>query len=483
VDLSEARIKSGDPRAALVSLQQALAEKKDVRVIALLGAAVQAIGQTPKARQLWLQAARMYDEGDDGEGRARALRAALVCSGGSDDAIEAELREVDETLARMSLRLDAQDWARPSSEREVEVVVRARVQAEYGFPDRARTTLEGATDIRTTTSSRAMMVEVLSMLDETDAAIAELVALRPASPSGRGQVATRLAFLRGETPPEPGAAAEELLDDDTFFDDDALLDDDDFLDDDDDLLDDDEPTAPPSAAPGRSGEDAEARGDRLAETGDLAGAVAAYREAMAADPSSEQLLFKLGDVMAQLDDDDDEPASEPAGGFSFSDNTYAEVSPDDMDEPGFGGGFSDGFDDGFDDGFGAAPGGAPAERPVDPQLAEARARISVGMFREAAPFLRGRTDLPAQVLIARIWLEVGDLLKARNILRSAVGQSDKRGEDYLEALWTLVDLYTRAKKPDAALHMIEELESAGPKWRRFIVQDRRHGLEVMLGKR
>ena len=482
VDLAEAKIKAGDARGALVLLQQALQERKDVRIIALFGAAVQAVGQPAKAKQLWQQAARMYAEADDVENRAKALRAALECAGGRDAAIEAELKEADATLAQMSLRLDAQEWARPRSEREVEVVIRARVQADYGFPDRARQTLEGAADIRKVASVQAMLVEVLAMLGDDAAAISELSQVRPESIAGRQQVATRLAILRGETPPD----GDEIIEDE-FIDDDEMLDDDDDLLDDDDMLDEDDPTPVPTrAAPARStrggssgsgGESAEARGDTLARQGNLRGAAAAYREAMDADPNNEDVLFKLGDVMAMMEDDEPAPAPEPAsGGFSFGDTTFAEVSPDDMDL-----GPSSSFDDGFDDGFGGAP--ARKERPLDPQLLQARGRISVGMFREAAPFLKGRTDLPAQVLIARIWLEVGDLRKARNILRGAVGQADKSGEDYLEALWTLVDVYTRAKKPDAALHMIEEIEAADRGWRRWMIRDRRAGLEVMLGQR
>ena len=465
VDAAEARIRMGDPRQGLVHLQKAHAEQQTVRVLALLAEGLQALDQKPKARQLWLQAARLYKEAGEIDRHVRALRGALECSGGQDPTIQAELKEADEVLALRSLRLWEQDWVQPNNQRQVEVVIKAKVEADYGFKDRARQTLEAASDIRKALSARIALAEILVDLGELEAALEELAQVTAPDAAATQQLHLRQQILRGE---KPMSKAGDELNGDDLIDDDLIDDDDDLIDDDDELLDDSTDDDDGVAAAH------EAEGDRLAIAGRVKEAVAAYRTAIDADPTNDSLLVKLGEMMARLDDEPDDASSDDFS-FSFSQGgTFAEISPDDIEddpEGGFGDGFDDGFDDDFDD--------EPAE---DEALSEARARISVGMFREAVPFLKGRQDLPARTLVAQIQIGVGDLRGARNVLRSALGQSARGEQGYQEAIWTLADLYTQAKKPDAGLKMLDELQEADPSWRKRDCKARRRGLELMLAK-
>ncbi len=486
VGAAEARIKMGEPRQGLAHLQKAFAEKQTVAVIALLAEGLQAVQQLPKARQLWLQASRLYKEAGEVSAQVRALQAALECSGGEDAVIARELSAAGEALAQSKLRLDTLEWARPRTEREIEVVIRARVQADYGFPERALETLKGADDLRDALSVRIALAELLASQGDREGALEALTGLRAPTPESRQQLYIRRQLLAGEEIAD--APEDELLDDDLLDDDDDLLDDDDdlldddddLLDDDDDLLDDDDPTGEvvrPLAML------READGDRLASSGDIAGAVDAYREAMNADPNNERVLVKLGEMMSRLDQEPDTSSVFRTGG------TFAEVSPDDevFDDTLFDDtlssspagiiddvdDFDDDFDDGFDDGFG--------DEPEDPALAEARARISVGMYREAASFLKGRQDLQAMTLVAKIRVAIGDLRGARNALRGALSAAVPGETGYTEALWTLSEVYIQAKKPRAALRMIEEIESTDSDYRPQEVADRRRGLALMSG--
>ncbi|MEL6345988.1 MAG: tetratricopeptide repeat protein [Myxococcota bacterium] len=496
---AEARLKMNDPRRALKHLRAGRVPQPSGKFVAVLAEAVQAVGRTAEAGQLWTEAARRFGQEGLIEQQAAALRSAgrFVALNQAQSAI---LTALDQTIAQRKLRLDALSWAQPVNDRQAEVIVRAQVQVEYGFPQRARRTLLRAKDVRNDLPIQALLVEVIADTSPRSA-LRELSRIVPPDDNAREQIELRARLLRagqpsanGDPPSETEAEldAEELVEGGEPVDDADMLftigatdeDDDDFIfpDEDDEeapsFL--DMPTNPgghppqpdpmPSAGtPAASPH--EQRGDELAEMGDIASAIAAYREALNARPDDDGLLMKIGELIAaraSASAPKPPPPPEPfaeSGGVSFQDafdsgGVFGEFSFDDLGEE-------------------PEPEPEPAELPEVIALREARGWVSVGMYTEAAALLKGRTDVPALVLAARIRLEIGNLREARDAVRQAIKGVPPKGETYLEALWILCEIYTRAKKPTAALKWVDEIQSADPTWRGGQLADRRAGLELM----
>ena len=162
--------------------------------------------QQPKAKKVFLQLAKVFEERNDVVDRMDALQRAAACDP-DDAALASEVGAAVAMAERVKLRLSAQEWSAPSSEEEAQVVVRARVLADYGFPDRAKAVLEESNGVRESVSVRAMMAEVLAQLDDVSGAIAEMEAIAGGDESARmslressSSAATSTVSARGLSP-------------------------------------------------------------------------------------------------------------------------------------------------------------------------------------------------------------------------------------------------------------------------------------------
>ena len=290
---AEARIALGAPKEALVHIQKAYAVNPDsTRVLSMLGQCFELMDQQPKAKKVFLQLAKVFEERNEVVDRMDALQRASACDP-EDAALASEVGTAAAMAERVQLRLTGQDWSAPTNEDEAAVVVRARVLADYGFPDRAKAVIEKSNGVRESTSVRAMMAEVLAQLDDVAGAVAEMEAIQ-GEDQVRSDVATRVLVLRGDfeslgTGVEP-AEVEMSIEVDEEEEEEVSLD-----------MEDEEVEVEDAAAdaPAESGpSDHEAEGDRLAAAGDTEGAIASYQAALESDPTNEAVLMKLGEIFA-----------------------------------------------------------------------------------------------------------------------------------------------------------------------------------------
>ena len=446
-----ARLEAGDARGALVHLQLAFQKAPtDAVTLDLLARAFEAVGQPDKARRVLGELARIRGEARDPAREVDALRRAVAL--GSDPALEVRLQDAEARLARAERRLTDLAFAAPRDEDELRAVVRAGVFARYGFHDRAMTTLEAALGANITSLAlRASLAEAHAAAGRADAAIASALALHPDAGADAAAVADRIVVLGGTAPatvappaPQPApsttgapAAAVPL------------------------------PAAPAPAA--AVAESAEARGDRLAEEGDLPGAIVAYRAALAEDPLNDDVLRKIAALRGRGGALSPAPAVAPTVTAPPSLGAFAEIDPDELDELD-----ASALDEvsEIDDGL--------LDPPAAAGLEEARELLAVGMYADALAAAEGAVGLEADVVRAECRRGLGDNARALDGLKDAVAEAADKDPAYPAALFELATLLTLTQKHRVAVRTLEELRDLAPEFRAPEVEARLRGLQRLL---
>lgn len=446
-----ARLEAGDARGALVHLQLAFQKAPtDPATLDLLARAFEAVGQPDKARRVLGELARIRGEARDPAREVEALRRAVAL--GSDPTLEARLRDAEARLARAERRLTDLAFAAPRDEDELRAVVRAGVFARYGFHDRAMATLEAALGANVASLAlRASLAEAHAAAGRLEAAIASTHALYPDAGADAAAVADRIVVLGGTPPaavPSPVAPAVPSPDPVPT------------------------PAVPVVAAPAPVApvaESAEARGDRLAEEGDLPGAIVAYRAALAEDPLNDEVLRKIAALRGRGGALAPAPAAAPAVTAPPSLGTFAEIDPDELDE--LDGSALDELSE-IDDGLLDAPSAAGLE--------EARELLAVGMYADALTAAEGTAGLEADVLRAECRRGLGDNARALDGLKDAVAEAADTDPAYPAALFELATLLTLTQKHRVAVRTLEELRDLAPAFRAPEVEARLRGLQRLL---
>ncbi|RME28674.1 MAG: hypothetical protein D6798_01870 [Deltaproteobacteria bacterium] len=461
---AEARIAQGDYRAALTHIQKAYTrDPRNVDLLILLGQALQGLGQVDKARKVWIQAARHLAETGDMERRVDALRHAIEC-GGDDPALLRELENADAEARRSRIRLHEMSWAAPRTDDEVRVIIAANTLADYGFPDRAREVLDRAdSQVKAGVPWKVRHAELLIAQGDRDAGIEVLRSIQPESEEMAADLATRLEVLGHR--PEPGASAappdegeaEELVDD--------------------------EPTdagrqasaSPPSGSPsiGTPPTPAvdiavlEQEADRLADDGDVEGAIAAYRRILEVDPTNMEVLRKIGEVMSGRRHAARRPSAgaAPASAEEFSEPIALAIPEPSLETVDFGSAFSEVDPD--------------AMASLDELLLDARALIEVGLHDEAQERLRGQDDLEALVVQAIAARGMGRLDGAQTRLERAIQGGTEHHPAYIEALWELAGVYLLRHKLGNAERMLDEVEALDAGYRPMEMAIRRRAIALL----
>ncbi len=458
-----ARLEAGDARGALVHLQLAFQKAPtDAVTLDLLARAFEAVGQPDKARRVLGELARIRAEARDPAREVDALRRAVAL--GSDPVLEARLQDAEARLARSERRLTDLAFAAPRDEHELRAVVRAGVFARYGFHDRAMTTLEAALGANITSLAlRASLAEAHAAAGRADQAVASALALHPDAGADAAAVADRIVVLGGTAPaavsspvaqPSPPSAAAPAVPAPA-------------------------PAAPPAAAPAPAApataaavaESAEARGDRLAEQGDLPGAIVAYRAALAEDPLNDDVLRKIAALRGRGGALSPVHAVAPRVTAPPSLGTFAEIDPDELDELD-----ASALDEvsEIDDGLLDAPSAGGLE--------EARELLAVGMYADALAAAEGVAGLVADVVRAECLRGLGDNARGLDGLKEAVAEAADTDPAYPAALFELATLLTLTQKHRVAVRTLEELRDLAPEFRAPEVEARLRGLQRLLMK-
>ncbi len=149
VGAAEARIAMNDAKAAFPHLQRAHSQSKDpVRVMELLARAFEAVGQTAKARQVWLECAKAAARAGVVATQKKALEAALRLQPDDEAICATSSRRSVGRASSAIFALSKQPWAAPATEAEAKALTKAEVETRYGFPERAIRTLESAAEER-----------------------------------------------------------------------------------------------------------------------------------------------------------------------------------------------------------------------------------------------------------------------------------------------------------------------------------------------
>ena len=441
---AEARIALGAPKEALVHIQKAYAVDPDsTRVLSMLGQCFELMEQQPKAKKVFLQLAKVFEERNDVVDRMDALQRAAACDP-DDAALASEVGAAVAMAERVKLRLSAQEWSAPSSEEEAQVVVRARVLADYGFPDRAKAVLEESNGVRESVSVRAMMAEVLAQLDDVTGAIAEMEAIAGGD-DVRSDVATRVLVLRGDfdslgTGVEPAEIEMSIEMDDEEEEEEVSL----------DMEEEEDVPASDSASSG--GVDHESEGDRLAAEGDAEGAIAAYQAALESDPTNEAVLMKLGELFAA---DAGEVQEMPM-------EALAPIESVVRAEP-----------------VAAEPvaARAPNTLSLDPSYVRLQGLVLLGQLEAAGAEAEERDDLLGACILAEVQALGGDAKGARRVLQEAMDEVDEDAEGYPEGLWGLARYAAMLGKARTAQRLLGEMDIIAPGHRAREVAALKAGME------
>ncbi len=505
-EAAEARFAAGDPRAALGHVQKAYAhEKQSARVLSLLARALDEGGMGAKARPVYLQAARQFENEGNATARAEALTRALAL-GPDDPEIRAMLGEAAQAASRAQLRLDDKPWAAPKTEAEVRAVIRARTLARYGYGDRALEVLRSADpSIRGAVSVRVALAELLVERGDTNAALDELKAVPALSDeTARDQLRTRVLVLGGGAQtPYSTDLDEDALDE---IDDEALESmgseptgevSDELIDEPSEEIVEDDPT-----------EDTPVQNALIVKT------VKAPRKG-GASPTAVASLFtapttptpagggmvaslKVGVKKAARPRDKAPPipkmGAQPdtvimaleEGAPAFIHHTEEMATMADI--PGF-------FDamevkPDFSDLFPPTPSleifeefdepTAPSLKHEEVSLDEARALLSAGLYAEARNKVVDRADLPGVVVLAAALKGMGETVPAADRLRSALSEASETDPGYLDALFALAQLDAHTRKSRSALRLLGELQDLDASYRKQEVADLKRGIEIMI---
>ncbi|MGB0641051.1 MAG: tetratricopeptide repeat protein, partial [Myxococcota bacterium] len=443
---AEARIALGAPKEALVHIQKAYAiDPSSTHVLSMLAQCFELMDQKPKAKKVLVQLAKVYDENGGAVERLEALSRALSCDP-DDAALQAEVGAAGGLAKKVQMRLTDHDWSSPQSVEEAEIVVSARVLADYGMLERAKDAMESSNGLRNVNSVRALLAEVLAEMGDIESAIAEMDQIE-AGEEAKIHVSTRVLVLRGDYD-SLGAGYEDVSDEveiEVELDDEEESIEIEVEDSDDDVVEETESV----------GGDHEAEGDRLAAAGDFNGAQAAYRKALDSDPVNEEVLRKLGELIARSEPDE-EPMDMPI-------TAMEDLSP--MDDasgmPDFknimGGGRVDTVSD-------VSP--PPAStHSVDDDILGGQGLILLGMYDEVEERFEGREDLPAIALLAEVTCLKGDVKAARRVLQEAMDEVDEDANGYSEGLWGLARYAAMSGKSRTALRLLGELKALSPHFR------------------
>ncbi len=438
LDAAQARIASGDFKRALQALQPAFAAApKEPRTLDLLARAFEGSGQPDRALKVLVELSRVAADRAEIKGEVEALRraAALVPD---DEDIRSRLANAEERLGRFEQKLTSLQFAQPVHEEELRVVVRAEVFARYAMVDRAESETRAALSSRgDSVALIAALAEVLVSGGRSTEALPWMERLLPRAGVDANAVIDRMALIRGM--PAAASLDGELLDEDELTNDprSAPV----------EPLPDDDTDAAVADGP-------EVEGDRLAKRGDFAGALLAWRRALAEDPLNEGVLAKIAELRNAARSTAPPPASTPLASRAPAkafEGTFAEVEPEALDE--------------------VSPEGG---------IGEARALASVGQGEAALAIARGLEGLEARVVEAQARRAMNDLGKALDVLREATNDAAEDDPAYPEALFDLAGLYMATQKHRSAQRLLEELRDLAPQYRTGEVEARLRGLQLLV---
>ncbi|MGC6508492.1 MAG: tetratricopeptide repeat protein [Myxococcota bacterium] len=479
---AEARLICGEPIRSLEWLKQVSSEdKREPLVLELFGEALMAVGQAAKAQKLWIQAADQRKKDRHIEKALHDYRQAIKC-GNKDPEIAKAIQKADEQVLRASLRLHVQNWAQPRTEAEMKVVISARVMYDYRLYEHAKTTLMRCDKkMRSILPVQVLLIETHIALGEISVAAEALQKLRVRSSEATEQVTTRLAVITGSD-------VDDELNDDYLNTPDPF-----FMDMVEEVAsENDEGSESTATESSKAKEDTSAlkqQAEGLVADGKINEAVDVLTKVLEIDPDDEAALIRFGELMA-MDTDQEAEFQQDLQEQGFSDIDPMDFDPSRFqigtptDEAVSSQSVSEVDDDSIEDledepiiKDEAIDAGGTSEDTEE--VREARGLLLTRQFEAAAQASESLKGLSAAVIFSESMRNLGKLRQAKAKIQSALDSNDSSDPSYPDALWELLQIYIRAKKPAPAIKILGDLIEAAPHYKRRDCEALKIGLQKL----
>jgi tetratricopeptide (TPR) repeat protein len=446
IEAAQARFESNEPRKALEHLQSVYKEvRNEPKILALLATGLGLVGHESQAKQLWLEAAKRYD---DVVRKSAAFEEAKSC-GATEEELGDEFQDIFNLASAVQMRLHTREWANPQTKVELRFVIKARLFLEFNRPNEALQILLSAEGLENRPSIFAHLVESMLVLGSEEEAIAILQDFKHSDSSINEDVQLRLLGLG-------------LKDEDS----DEL--DDDLLDDDlEELMsesDEDSSSVDELEIPSSSIEQLLESAEEQKNIGMLDKAFDLLNQVLDIDPTNSKAIEKMS-AWASMDPGSfTEPSSQSFNlpqnqpTFSTPSNPFAVTD-------------SNPFNQGSIDTNGPLHLRSQFTRAYQYQL--------VGSFKEAENLLLNDASLEAGILLARQWIQQDKLRKAIGDLQDRIDNSSNDNPSLKLAFWEIARAYSLQQRIRSTIRTLDEIEAMDPTFKSDEIQLWREALQLL----
>ena len=467
LEAAQCRFESQEPRKALEHLQKVYKDyPTDPKVLALLATGLQMVGHDAKAKQLWLEAGKRYE---DDVKKAAAFAEASIC-GATVDELPEDIDGIQRLATAQEIRLHTKVWANSASKVEHRFVLKTRLFLEFGRFEAALECIQSAEGLEKRPSIFALLTESLVANDRVEEAIEILQTFKNPNDEIMTDVQLRLLGL-GMSEED----SEELIDDDLLDDDLEDMSEESLEDDDSESVE----SGQPSAQSSTDVDDLMATATALHASGQVQAALDTLNQVLEKDATHMGALEKMGVWALQ------QAPTEPTFPSSSS-NVFETPDPFASVDP-FGG----------SDPFSASAFSASSTESVSipqdtsgseikednllmrPSLQQAYKYILVGYMDEAIDELRSVNTLESIVALARIRISKEEYRGALEDLQDALDKGSSQSPVYVVALWEVARIYSLQQRVRNTKRTLDEIAELNPEYKRDEIALWKKALELL----
>ena len=464
LEAAQCRFESSEPRKALEHLQKVYKDfPTDPKVLALLATGLQMVGHEAKAKQLWLEAGKRYE---DPVKKSAAFEEAKIC-GATEADLPADVADIQRLSSAHQLLLHKRDWSAAASKVEQRFVLKTNLYLEFGRFASALECIRTAEGLEKRPAIFALLVESLVLNEAVDEAIELLQNFKNADGNIMEDVQLRLLGL-GLTEED----SEELIDDDLL--------DDDLEDLSEDILDGDDSSAVAaevSDAPSNTGnvEGLLVQATQFHSNGQVREALDLLNEVLEIDPTHMGALEKMAAWALEQDalsttstntvsNDPFAPVSTPSpfGGtdpfapVSMEADPFSAAAPETTSQY---------------DAFAQTPAHTPVVEHaissqstllMQPELQHAYKLLLVGFTDKAVQELRRINTLEAIIILSRLRIAKEEYRGALEDLQDALDTVKPSNSAYVLALWEVARVYSLQQRVRNTKRTLDEIAEVKP---------------------
>lgn len=484
LEAAQCRFEAKEPRKALEHLQQVYKDyPTNPKVLALLATGLQMVGHDAKAKQLWLESAKRYDEVVK---KAAAFEEAIQC-GATEKDLPEDYANIQRHAKADVLRLHQCGWASSSAKVEQRFIIKTRLLIEFKRYSDALACIQGAEGLEKRPSIFALLIESLVLNEKYDEAIEQLQTFKNKDPQIMEDVQLRLLGL-GLSDED----SEELIDDD-------LLDDD--LEDLDSISEDLESASDDISATSSQEATVETlivEAKQRSSAGDISGALEILNTVLEQDPTHIEALQLMG-VLALQDTSTPTPSlSDPVQSMpahpsvNITSDPFSALATDPFasvaSDP-FSSSASDPFATVSSDPFSSAvdmnpvPISGGGESPTDilmtPPFKMVNQYLKIGFHQEAERALEGIHSLDSSIVQTRLLIAKEQYRKALDVIQDAIDEFGSSDPSYLLALWELARVYSLQQRVRNTNRTLDEIVDIDATFRSMEIEIWRDALQLL----